>query len=81
MKIKEIRNMTTLLKQMIEKASRLSEEEQNAFAKIMLKELEDDERWRRSFARSKNALKELALEALQEHKKSETIMIDRKKLR
>jgi hypothetical protein len=37
--------MTQLMEQAIEKASRLSENEQNAIATIMLREIESDRQW------------------------------------
>jgi hypothetical protein len=47
--------MTQLMEQAIERASRLGEEEQNAIAAIILREIESDERWDELFARPASA--------------------------
>jgi hypothetical protein len=58
--------MTQLMEQAIAKASRLTEEEQNAVASIILRELESEERWDELFAHPKSAdlLSRLADEAM-----------------
>jgi hypothetical protein len=58
--------MTQLMEQAIAKASRLTEEEQNAIASIILRELESEERWDGLFGHPKSAdlLSRLADEAM-----------------
>jgi hypothetical protein len=41
--------MTQLMKQVIEKAARLSDEQQDAIASIILREMESEERAQRSY--------------------------------
>jgi hypothetical protein len=55
--------MTELLKKLIERVSGLPDEEQDAIASVILEELEDEVRWRESFARSQDALSGLARKA------------------
>ena len=62
--------MTRLLEEMLEKASKLKEAEQNALASIMLEEMEDEERWEIAFANSQDALSGLAEEASTEFHKA-----------
>jgi hypothetical protein len=58
--------MTQLMEQAIATASRLPEEEQNAIASIILREIESEERWNELFAQPKSAdlLSRLADEAM-----------------
>jgi hypothetical protein len=60
--------MTRLMEQAIERASQLSEDEQNAIAAIILREIESDERWDELFARPASAdlLSRMADEAMSE---------------
>jgi hypothetical protein len=60
--------MTQLMEQAFEKASGLPDEEQNAIASIILREIESEERWNGLFAqpRSVDLLSQLADEALAE---------------
>ena len=64
--------MTKLLKELIDKLSKLSPERQDELAAWLLAEIEDEARWDKSFAESQNALEKLANEALEEHKRGET---------
>ncbi len=64
--------MTKLLKELIDKLSKLSPERQDELAAWLLAEMEDEARWDKSFAESQNALEKLANEALEEHKRGET---------
>ena len=52
--------MTKLLKKAFERAAALPDDEQDAVAKFVLEELEDEERWRARFAASQAALARLA---------------------
>ncbi len=64
--------MTKLLKELIDKLSKLSPERQDEHAAWLLAEMEDEARWDKSFAESQDALERLADEALEEHKRGET---------
>ncbi len=64
--------MTKLLKELIDKLSKLSPERQDELAVWLLAEMEDEARWDRSFAESQYALAKLADEALEEHRRGET---------
>ena len=68
--------MTQLLEKAFAKASKLSEQEQNAIAEIVLAELASEERWHGLFARSQDLLAELAEEALAEHQAGKTQPIE-----
>jgi hypothetical protein len=68
--------MTKALERVLRKASALSAPEQNAFARWMLLELEDDQRWRRALRRSPSRLRKLALNALTEHRAGRTRPLD-----
>jgi hypothetical protein len=51
----------------------LPEEQQNALAAILLQEIESEQRWQESFARSPSALDKLAEEALEEDRLGRTV--------
>ena len=68
--------MTKLLEKAFSQASKLSEQEQNTIAEIVLAELASEERWNNLFAKSQDALADLAGEALSEHKAGKTTSID-----
>ncbi len=64
--------MPDLLKQAFEKASELPEKEQDAFAALIIAELESEKRWRSSFEESGSQLEHLADEALEEYREGRT---------
>ena len=64
--------MTKLLKELIDKLSKLSPERQDELAAWLLAEMEDEARWDKAFAESQDALEKLANEALEEHRRGET---------
>jgi len=64
--------MTQLLEEAFDKASRLSEEDQDAVASLILKEIESERRWDELFAASPDKLAALGREALNEHRKGKT---------
>lgn len=68
--------MTNLLKEAFEKASELPPEEQDAVARLLLAELEDEARWAETFARSQDALARMAGEAREEYLAGETEILD-----
>ncbi len=72
--------MTELLKKAFDQASRLSTQEQDAFAAWLLNELEADERWQRAFAASAGRLVDLAGEAMMEHREGRTHVLDPERL-
>ena len=56
--------MTTLLAKAFDEATKLPDTEQNALAKWLLDELEDDRKWSKAFAESEDVLDKLADEAI-----------------
>ena len=68
--------MTTLLKEAFERASALPPEEQDAVARILMAELEDEAQWADAFARSQDALAKLADETLEEFVAGDTEILD-----
>ncbi|MGV0028553.1 hypothetical protein [Phormidesmis priestleyi] len=68
--------MTELLEQAIARLKKLPSDEQNAIATMILEELEDDQRWDESFARSSDLLAKLAAEAMAEYHAGETQKLD-----
>lgn len=58
--------MSVLLEQAFAKVRTLSDAEQDAIAALILAEIEDDERWEESFARSPQKLAALAARADQQ---------------
>lgn len=72
--------MTQLLEQAFDEASKLTVLEQNVFARWMLLELASEKRWDKAFANSEDLLSQLADEALAEHKKGKTELLDPDKL-
>ena len=64
--------MTKMLEKAFKEASRLSEIEQNALAKWLLEELEEDKKWDKVLAESESTLDKLADEALDTHKQGKT---------
>jgi len=60
--------MTDLLEKALTEVAKLPASEQDALAAILLAELASERRWADSFARSQDALAELANEALNEYR-------------
>jgi hypothetical protein len=60
--------MTRLLEQAFQKASALSESEQDALAAVLLAELEDEQRWDEAFSGSQDLLAQMAAEARAEYR-------------
>lgn len=58
--------MTDLLQNAFKNASKLSPQQQDAIAKWLLAEIEDEKRWDETFAKSPALLASLAAEALNE---------------
>ncbi len=66
--------MTKLLEQAFAEASKLPPPEQDAIADWLLKELESENRWAKSFAKSQETLSTLAAEGLSEHRDGSSIV-------
>ena len=64
--------MTQLLDKAIAEAAKLSEQEQDALAAILLTEIQSEERWTETFAKSQDLLEALAGEARAEHAAGKT---------
>jgi hypothetical protein len=63
---------TKLLEDAFAAAARLPDAEQEAFAALMLSELEDEARWQRAFASSMDVLEALGADALAEFRAGRT---------
>jgi hypothetical protein len=72
--------MGRLLERVMAEAAKLPEEEQEAFAALMLAELESEGRWDELFARSQDVLSKLAEEARREYRAGLTEPLDPDKL-
>jgi len=68
--------MTQLLQRAFAEASKLSETEQDAFASLLLAELESEQKWSQAFAASQDKLSSLADEALAEFESGQTLPLD-----
>ena len=64
--------MTTQLEKVFAQAAQLPETAQDALAAVVLEEMESQEKWGASFARSQNLLSGMAQQALEEHANGET---------
>jgi hypothetical protein len=64
--------MTKLLERAFHKAAALPENEQDAFARFLLAEIEDEAKWDAAFAGSQDELARMAKEALGEYKAGKT---------
>jgi hypothetical protein len=58
--------MTTLLETVFEKASELSEIEQNRFAKLFIEEIQSEKKWDNFFSESEDMLADMADIALED---------------
>lgn len=68
--------MTQLLQKAIAVTSALPETQQDTIAQNMLEEIAAEAKWESSFARSQDALSELAAEALAEDREGKTKELD-----
>ena len=68
--------MTELLERAIARLKTLPTREQDAIAAMIMEELEDDQQWDESFARSPDLLAKLAAEAMVEHRAGKTQELD-----
>jgi len=72
--------MTELLEKAFTEVSRLTEPQQDSFAKWLLAEIVSEQRWEASFNKSQNLLSQLAEEALADHHAGKTKLLDPDKL-
>lgn len=72
--------MTQQLTKAFEKAAKLPEPEQIAFANFILAELASEQHWQQAFEGSQDMLEQLADEALAEHRAGQTVELDPDKL-
>ncbi len=72
--------MTKLLEEAFQKASHLSDIEQNALARWLLEELESEKKWDKVFSDSEDVLNNLAKEAKEDYDKGKTIKLNLNKL-
>ena len=72
--------MTKLLEKAFAEAVKLPKKEQDRLAKWLLAELESERRWDESFARSAEQLAQMAEEALKEHRKGRTKLLNPEQL-
>ena len=67
--------MTVLLETALEKIKALPQDQQDAIASQILDALSDEEAWTQRFA-DKDKLQRLASEALEEHRRGDTLALD-----
>jgi len=60
--------VTKLLQEAYDRLTSLDDSDQDAIARIILDELEDDRKWQSAFERSSSALSRLGAEAVAEHR-------------
>ena len=72
--------MTTLLETAFEKASELSDIEQNRFAKLFIEEIQSEKKWDNLFSESEDMLADMADMALEEYKNNETTLLTQEQL-
>lgn len=65
-----------MLESALRRVESLSQEEQDAIAAQILESLDDEEAWERSFRARSDVLRSLAREALDEHRRGETRLLD-----
>ena len=68
--------MTGLLEKALRRVEALSDEEQDAIASQIMETLDDEEAWARSFRENPKALRAMAREALDGHRRGETRPLD-----
>ena len=72
--------MTTLLETAFEKASTLSEIEQNRFAKLFMEEIQSEKKWDRLFSESEDLLAQMADKALDDYANAKTTLLTQEQL-
>jgi hypothetical protein len=64
--------MTAMLEEALKRVESLSREEQDAIASQIMEALDDEEAWARSFRENPAALRAMARDAMDEHRRGET---------
>ena len=72
--------MTKLLEKALAEIQKLSEQDQDSIAQIILEEIEEEKKWDAAFARSSDLLERLAAEAEEEDRAGLTEELDPDKL-
>ena len=72
--------MTTLLETAFEKASELSDIEQNRFAQFFIEEMQSEKKWDNLFSESEDMLAQMADKALAEYENNETTLLTQEQL-
>jgi hypothetical protein len=68
--------VTGLLESVVRRRESLSEQEQDAIASQIIATLEDEESWERYLDQNRDAFRSLAREAMEEHRRGETLPLD-----
>ena len=68
--------MTKLLEQAFDRATKLTDDEQDALAAVILEELADERHWAKAFEGSRTALDLLAKEAMEDLEQGRTTPLD-----
>lgn len=68
--------MTKLLEEAFNEINKLKPEEQDSYAKIILSELESENKWRLLFNQSQDSLSQLADEAINDFNNNKTSNLD-----
>ena len=68
--------MTELLQKALEEALKLSPDQQDTLAAILLEEMKSEQRWAEAFAKSQDQLGKLADEAIEEFEAGKTQPLD-----
>jgi len=72
--------MTTLLETAFERVSKLSDVEQNRFAKLFIQEIESENRWDKLFSESEDMLSQIADVALCDYANEDTTILTQEQL-
>jgi hypothetical protein len=67
---------SAILQEAFQKAAALPSDRQETIAAVILEEIEAEDRWQQSFAKSQDALAKLAAEALAEEDQGRTLPMD-----
>jgi hypothetical protein len=68
--------MPTLLEMALEQVSTLPKDEQDAIASQILASIADEDAWKKRFAEKRDVIRRMAMEALEEDEKGETLALD-----
>jgi len=68
--------MSTLLEKAMERVVALPQDEQDAIAAQILASLADEDAWKKRFAEKRDVIRRMALEALEEDGRGETLPLD-----